>query len=73
LGGEGPDKRTIPASWEERQTKLEDIITDKVSEILSECDNEFYECSDNLTELNYQFILTRGKNKSNKDVTIDKA
>ena len=48
---------TIPEERSEREEKLDEMLTDDVSEIFSECDNEFYEYTDNLEELNYQFIL----------------
>jgi len=47
----------IPADRYERQEKLEDVETDEVDEELNECDNEFYEYPDDLTELNYQYII----------------
>lgn len=51
----------VPKNRDERETMLEGIITDEVSEVLSKCDTEFYEYPDNLEDLNYQFIL---KNKA---------
>ncbi len=54
LGGELPENR------DEREEMLDNILTDNVSELLNECDNEFYKYLDNLEELNYQFII---KNK----------
>lgn len=51
----------LPSNRERREALLDKIFTDKISEILSECDNEFYEEVDDLETLNYQFIM---KNKA---------
>jgi len=51
----------MPMDLEERQEKLEDVLTDDVDAALSECDAAFCAYPDNLEELNYQFIF---KNKA---------
>ena len=47
----------VPKNREERETMLDDTFTDEISEILSQCDNEFCKYPDDLVELNYQFVL----------------
>lgn len=47
----------MPTDWEERRAMLDDVLTDEIGEVLSRCDNAFYEYPDNLVELNYQFIM----------------
>ena len=51
LGGE------VSINRDEREKILEEIMTDEVDDILSECDNQFYEYPDNLVDLCYQFII----------------
>lgn len=51
----------FPTNLDEVREFLDVRTTDKVTEILAECDDEFYEYLEDLTELNYQFIM---KNKS---------
>ena len=52
---------TVSNNRDERITMLNNTFTDENSEILSQCDNDFYEYADDLVELNYQFIM---KNKN---------
>ena len=47
----------VPKNRDERETMLDNSFTDEVDEILSQCDSDFYECPDDLMELNYQFVL----------------
>ena len=47
----------VPKNRDERETMLDNTFTDEISEILSQCDNEFWKYPDDLVELNYQFVL----------------
>jgi hypothetical protein len=51
---------SIPKNRDEREAMLDNAFTDEINEILSQCDNDFYEQPDDLELLNYQFIF---KNK----------
>ena len=51
---------SLPKNKAEREMMLDRIITDEVSEVLSECNDGFYNQQDDLSELNYQFVI---KNK----------
>ena len=44
---------SVPQNRDERQS----LLIDDVDEILNECDSAFYEYEDDLTALNYQFII----------------
>lgn len=50
----------IPTDRAERDAFLDQMLTDNINAVLHECDNMFYECLDNIEELNYQYII---KNK----------
>lgn len=52
--------REIPVDQDEREDML-DELEDEISEILEECDSEFYNYEDNLSELNYNYVM---KNKT---------
>jgi hypothetical protein len=52
LGGE------LPSDRNKREKLLDKLLTDSVSEILSDCDTAFYHYADNLEELNYQYIIS---------------
>jgi hypothetical protein len=52
LGGE------LPSDRNKREKLLDKLLTDSVSEILSDCDTAFYQYADNLEELNYQYIIS---------------
>ena len=47
----------VPPDRDERIEMLDEILSDEINEILNECDDRFYEYSDDLAELNYQFVL----------------
>ncbi|MBR5252599.1 MAG: DMP19 family protein [Clostridia bacterium] len=49
--------RDIPVDRDEREEMLEELESDEIAEILTECDNAFYEYKDNLNELNYNFAV----------------
>ena len=51
----------LPRDRNKREKLLDKLLTDSVYEILSDCDTAFYQYTDNLDELNYQYII------SNKD------
>ena len=52
--------RDIPVEKDEREEMLDELESEEIDEILEECDDAFYEYEDNLTELNYNFVM---KNK----------
>ena len=52
--------RDIPVDKDEREEMLDELESEEIDEILEECDDAFYEYEDNLTELNYNFVM---KNK----------
>jgi hypothetical protein len=52
LGGELPSNRNA------REEVLDKLLTNSISEILSDCDTAFYQYADNLEELNYQYIIS---------------
>lgn len=45
----------IPKDWDERRKFLDAASVD-IEGILSECDNRFYDCEDDLMHLNYLYI-----------------
>ena len=51
----------LPAAWlkdeEERRTLLDEVLTERVSEMFDQCDQRFYECSGDLEELLYRCIV----------------
>ena len=51
----------IPNRTEEREALLDHIMTDDVEKKLSKCDVDFYEYSDTLEKLHYQFIVGHKK------------
>lgn len=56
----------IPPNRDVREIFLNQFMNDEVNRILDECDNEFYEYSEDLLNLNYQFII---KNKDSFNYT----
>ena len=50
----------LPNDDEERDELLDEILTEHISQIFDDCDQQFYESSDNIEELLYNFII---KNK----------
>lgn len=56
-----PALAALLTAWledEEEQRKLLDkVLTERVSERLDQCDQRFYECSDDLEELLYRCIV----------------
>ena len=56
-----PALAALPAAWpedeEERRKLLDEALTERVSELLDQCDERFYECSGDLEELLYYYIL----------------
>lgn len=51
----------LPVNRDERQTYLDEAVTDEISDILSACDDRFYDYPDDLETLSYQYIM---KNKA---------
>lgn len=47
----------LPVDDEQRDALLDELITEDISEVFASCDQQFYECHDNLEELLYQFIV----------------
>ncbi len=47
----------LPKDRDKREELLDKILTDAVGEILNECDAEFFQYTDNLEALNYQYII----------------
>ncbi len=52
--------RDIPVDKDEREDMLDELESEEIDEILEECDDAFFEYEDDLTELNYNFVM---KNK----------
>ena len=48
----------VPKNRDEREAMLDNAITEKIDEILSQCDTEFYAYPDDLLELNYQYVMS---------------
>lgn len=46
----------LPEDRDEREEFLDEFLTDDVSDILEECDSEFYDEGDNLEQLSYSYI-----------------
>ena len=46
----------IPQNMEERETFLDETFTDKITEKLEKCDDQFYDYPDDLDALCYQYI-----------------
>ena len=46
-----------PADEEERRALLDEALTERVSDLFDQCDERFYECSGDLEELLYYYIL----------------
>ena len=51
----------VPKDCDEREAMLDNIFTDEISEVLSQCDSDFYVYPDDLVELCYHFVI---KNKA---------
>ncbi len=47
----------LPEDWTERQEFMEEMESDEISEILDECDSEFYDYPDDLGGLLYKFVM----------------
>lgn len=47
----------LPMDDEERDILLDELITDEISEIFDSCDHQFYEYTNNIEELVYNFII----------------
>ena len=47
----------VPEDWDERNEVFDALDGDLVDEILSECDDAFYDYEENLTELCYAYIM----------------
>ena len=47
----------LPNDKKEREILLDELVTDEMNEKLDSLDREFYEYKDNLTELNYAYLL----------------
>ena len=54
-------KRRLPKNEERREKLLDKIVDKDIENILSECDDMFYEEKEDLVQLNYEYIM---KNKS---------
>lgn len=52
--------RDIPVDRRKRVKMLDDLESEEIDEILEECDNAFFDYEDDLSELNYSFVM---KNK----------
>ena len=46
-----------PADEEERRALLDEALTERVSDLVDQCDERFYECSDDLEQLLYHCIV----------------
>ena len=53
--------RDIPVDRDEREEMLDELGSDKIDEILEECDSAFLDYEDNLNELNYNFVMKNKK------------
>ena len=49
--------RDIPVDRDEREEMLDELENDEIDEILEKCDSAFLDYEDNLTELNYNFVM----------------
>lgn len=49
--------KPIPQDRITRQRFMDEMECDRIADTLSECDEEFYKCPDNLDELCFQYIL----------------
>ena len=49
--------REIPMNRDEREEMLDEMESEEIDEILSECDDAFYEYEDDLNALNYAYIM----------------
>lgn len=47
----------LPEEWTERQERMEELESDEISDILSDCDSEFYEYPDDLGGLLYKYAV----------------
>ncbi len=47
----------LPEDWTERQEFMEEMESDEIGEILSDCDSEFYEYPDDLGGLLYKYAM----------------
>ena len=61
-----PALAALPAAWpadeEERRKLLDDVLTERVSERLDQCDQRFYECSGDLEQSLYRCIVQNWRN-----------
>ena len=51
----------LPSNRDDREELLDKILNEKISAILDECDDKFYEYEEDLVNLNYEYIM---KNRS---------
>lgn len=49
--------REVPADREEREELMDRMESEEFDEILSQCDDDFYEYEDDLNALNYAYIM----------------
>jgi len=54
----------LPSNRDDREELLDKILNEKISAILDECDDKFYEYEEDLVNLNYEYIM---KNRSSFD------
>lgn len=47
----------IPVDRDEREKMLDELGNDEIDGTFEECDNAFYDYTDNLNELNYKFVM----------------
>ena len=61
-----PTPAALPAAWpadeEERRKLLDEVLTERVSERLDQCDQRFYECSGDLEQSLYRCIVQNWRN-----------
>ena len=49
--------RELPLDMSERQDLILELESDEVYELLNECDSEFFEYEEDLTALNYKYVM----------------
>lgn len=47
----------LPENWEARQNLLDELESDEINDILSECDDAFYAYPDDLNALSYAYVM----------------
>ena len=61
-----PTPAALPAAWpadeEERRKLLDEVLTERVSEMFDQCDQRFYECSGDLEQSLYRCIVQNWRN-----------